>query len=55
LQDCKPLIAFSDSSWNDDIDTGRSTGCFLIIYMGGEVEHSSNMPDPVAFSSAEAE
>jgi len=50
-----PLIAFSDSSWNDDIDAGRSTGCFMIIYMGGGVEHSSNMPDPVASSSAEAE
>jgi hypothetical protein len=50
-----PLIAFSDSSWNDDIDTGRSTGCFIIIYMGGVVDHSSNMPDPVALSSAEAE
>ena len=50
-----PLITFSDSSWNDDIDTGRSTGCFMIIYMGGVVEHSSNMPDPVALSSAEAE
>ena len=27
----------------------------MIIYMGGVVEHSSNMPDPVALSSAEAE
>jgi hypothetical protein len=50
-----PLITFSDSSWNDDIDTGRSTGCFIIIHMGGVVEHSSNMPDPVAISIAEAE
>jgi hypothetical protein len=50
-----PLFAFSDSSWNDDIDTGRSTGCYLIIYMGGVVDHSSNLPDPVALSSAEAE
>jgi hypothetical protein len=50
-----PFITFSDSSWNDDIDTGRSTGCFMIICMGGVVEHSSNMPDPVALSSAEAE
>jgi len=49
-----PLITFSDSSWNDYIDTGRSTGCFMIIYMGGVVEHSINVPDPVALSSAEA-
>ena len=27
----------------------------MIFYMGGVVEHSSNMPDPVAFSTAEAE
>jgi hypothetical protein len=50
-----PLCTFTDSSWNDDIDTGRSSGCFMIFYMGGVVEHSSNMPDPVALSSAEAE
>jgi hypothetical protein len=27
----------------------------MFIYMGGVVEHSSNMPDPVALSSTEAE
>jgi hypothetical protein len=36
---------------DDDVDTGRSSGCFMIIYMGGMVEHSSNMPNPVALSS----
>jgi hypothetical protein len=50
-----PLCTFTDSSWNDDVDTGRSSGCFMIIYMGGVVEHSSNIHDPVALSSAEAE
>jgi hypothetical protein len=45
----------SDSSWNDDADSIRSTGCFLIYYMGGIVDHSSNLPDPVAISLAEAE
>jgi hypothetical protein len=49
------LFTFSDSSWNDDIDTGRSTGAFLVYYMGGIVDHSSNLPDPIALSSAEAE
>jgi len=53
---CKQLfLTFCDSSWNDDVDTGRSTGCYLISYMGGIVDHSSNMPGPVALSSAEAE
>jgi hypothetical protein len=51
----KKLIVMSDSSWNHDVDTRRSTGCFLILYMGGVIDHSSNMPDPVALSSAEAE
>ena len=50
-----PFFGFSDSSWNDDADTGRSTGCFIITYVGGVVDHSSNMPDPVTLSSAEAE
>ncbi len=49
-----PLCTFTDSSWNDDIYTGRSSGCFMIFYMGGVVEHHSNMPDPVALSSDEA-
>ena len=49
------LCTFIDSSWNDDIDTSRSSGCFMIFYMGGVVEHSSNMSDLVALSSAEVE
>jgi hypothetical protein len=50
-----PFYGFSDSSWNDEVDHGRSTGCYLMFYMGGVVDHSSNLPDPVALSSAEAE
>jgi hypothetical protein len=49
------FFTMCDSSWNDDIDNGRSTGCFLIFYMGGIIDQSSNLPDPVALSSAEAE
>jgi hypothetical protein len=49
------LFTFSDSSWDDDFDTSRSTGGYLIFYQGGVVDHSSNMPGPVAMSSAEAE
>jgi hypothetical protein len=48
------MFASSDSSWNDDVDHGQSTGCFLIFYMGGIVDNSSNMPDPVALPSNEA-
>jgi hypothetical protein len=28
-----PFFGFSDSSWNDDVDSGRSTGCFIIAYI----------------------
>jgi hypothetical protein len=56
IQQHHAFFGFSDSSWNDDADTRRSTGCFILSYMGGIVDHSSNMPaDPVALSSAEAE
>jgi len=47
------FFGLTDSSWNDDQDTGRSTGCLILTYMGGVVDHSSNMLDPVALSSAE--
>jgi hypothetical protein len=55
IQQTHTFYGFSDSSWNDDVDTGRSTGCFIIVYMGGVVDHSSNLLDPIAMSSAEAE
>jgi hypothetical protein len=38
------FFGFTDSLWNDDQDSGRSNGCFIITYMGGIVDHSSNMP-----------
>ena len=50
-----PLIAFSDSSWQDCPDTGRSTGMYIIFYMAGPVDHSTHVPSPVAQSSAESE
>ena len=49
------MVVFSDSSWQDCPDTGRSTGCFLTLYQGGVVDHHTHMPVPVALSSAEAE
>jgi len=55
IEEKHPFFWFTDSSWNDDPDHGRSTGCFIITYMGGIVDHSSNVPDPMALSSAEAE
>ena len=49
------LIAFSDSSWQDCQDTGRSTGAYIIFYQGGPIDHGTHVPEPVAQSSAENE
>ena len=49
------VVTFTDSSWNDCIDMGRSTGGNGSIMQGGPVDHSSHLPIPVAMSSGEAE
>ena len=49
------LMAFSDSSWKDCSDTGRSTGAYIIFYQGGPIYHGTNIPGPVDQSSAESE
>ena len=46
------LMAFSDSSWQDCPDTGRSTGAYIIYYQGGPIDHGTHVPGPVAKSSA---
>ena len=48
-------ITFTDSSWNDCVDTGRSTGGNLSLTQGGAVDYGSHLPVPVAMSSGEAE
>ena len=49
------LMAFSDSSWQDCTDTGRSTGAYIIFYQGGPIDHGTHVPGPVAQSSEESE
>ena len=49
------LMDFSDSSWQDFSDTGRSTGAYIIFYQGGTIDHVTHVPGPVAQSSAESE
>ena len=49
------LMAFSDSSWQDCPDTGRSTESYIIFYQGGPIGHGTHVPGPVAKSSAEIE
>ena len=46
---------FSDSSWQDCPDTGRSTGAYIILYQGGPIGHGTHVPVPVAKSSAESD
>ena len=46
------MIGFSDSSWKDCPDTGRSTGAYIIFYQGGPIDHGTHVPGPVAQSSA---
>ena len=49
------LIDFSDSSWQDCPDTGRSIGAYIIFYQGGPIDHGTHVPVPVAQSIAESE
>ena len=42
------LMAFSDSSWQDFSDTGRSTQAYIIFYQGGPIDHGTHVPGPVA-------
>ena len=48
------LMTFSDSSWQDCPDIGRSTGAYIIFYQGGPIDHGTHVPVPVAQSSAES-
>ena len=45
-------MAFSDSSWQDCPDTGRSTGAYIIYYQGVPIDHGKYVSGPVAQSSA---
>ena len=46
---------FSDSSWQDCTETGRSTGSYIIFYQGGPIDHGTHVPGLVAQPSAESE
>ena len=48
------FMGFSDSSWQDCPDTGRSTGAYIIFYQGGTIDHGTHVPGSVAQSSAES-
>ena len=46
---------FSDYSWQDCPDTGRSTGAYIIFNQVGPIDHGTHVPGSVAQSSAESE
>jgi hypothetical protein len=50
-----PIVVFSDVSFQDCPDSGRSTGGFLIFMQGGVVDTTSTMPQLVARSTCQAE
>ena len=49
------IVAFTDSLWNDYVDTDRSTGGNCTVIQGGPVDYISHLPLSVAMSSGEAE
>jgi hypothetical protein len=49
-----PIVVFSDASFQDCPDSGRSTGGFLIFMQGGVVDATSTIPQLVAWSTCEA-
>ena len=49
------ILGFSDTSWQDCPDTGKSTCGFKVFVQGGIIDAQSTMPVPVALSSPEAE
>ena len=46
------VMDFSDSSWQDCPDTGRSTGAYIIFNKVGPIDHGTHVPGPVAQSGA---
>ena len=51
----KEIMSFSDASWQDCPDTGRSTIGYITTYQGGVISANSSVAIPIAMSSAEAE
>ena len=47
-------MIFSDLSWNDCIDIGRSTGGCIALNQGGTVDYGSHLSVPIAMSSCKA-
>ena len=44
------FMDFSDSIWQDFLETGRSTVAYIIFYQGVSTEYVTHVPVPVAQS-----
>ena len=49
------LMDFSNCSWQDCPDSGRSTGAYIIFYQGGTIDRGTYVLGPIAQSSAESD
>jgi hypothetical protein len=50
-----PIVIYADTSFQDCLDTSRSTGAHLIFMQGGVIDQNSSMPSLISMSSCEAE
>ncbi|MGH7954813.1 MAG: reverse transcriptase domain-containing protein [Gloeomargaritales cyanobacterium] len=54
--ECVPrTVTFTDSSFQDQIDDGRSSGSFCSFCQGGLIDYGCFVPEPIAMSTGEAE
>ena len=49
------LMNFSNSSWQDCPETGRSKGAYIIFYHGVPIDHITHVPVPVSQSISVSE
>ena len=48
-------ITFTDSSWQDCPDTGKSTCSYVILHQGGIIDYGSSLTTPISMSTMESE
>lgn len=53
--DLEPFLTYSDADHDGDVDTGKSTGGYLVTCGGGAISLSSKLQSIVALSSTEDE
>ena len=41
------IMDFSNYSWQDFPETGRSTGAYILFYLGKTIDHGTHLPGQV--------